>query len=363
MELSWNDLKKEDIAFLAEEIRKKRVVVGFDGFIDTLVKPIKQWNRQKIPDFFRTTSEFCSFIMNRVSKSASVELFPIIEKIGGNMSNVAATLQLMGAEVTCIGSMGFPEIHPLFLDTLRSSKLYSVANPGLCTAFEFTDGKLMWAINRSVNGMDWNTILASIDCATLKSLYVKSDLAAFLNWSEIPHAEEIWSGIYELIASYINKSNWALFDLCDCSRRSEEALKSILRLIRLYSEKERVILSLNANECNAVSRVLFGEDAAGKCLKEIRESLGVEIVVCHTPGQTLADTEKETVSLKNRHVEHPVISTGSGDNFNAGFCSAVISGLGVRKSLLIASLYGSFYVAHGKPATTEALKKFMLETA
>lgn len=95
------------------------------------------------------------------------------------MSNVAATLQLMGAEVTCIGSMGFPEIHPLFLDTLRSSKLYSVANPGLCTAFEFTDGKLMWAINRSVNGMDWNTILASIDCATLKSLYVKSDLAGF----------------------------------------------------------------------------------------------------------------------------------------------------------------------------------------
>lgn len=363
MKLNWDYLKTEDIAFLAEEIRRKRVVVGFDGFIDTLVKPIKQWNQPQIPDFFQTTTEFCSFITNRSGRSASIELSPIVEKIGGNMSNVAASLQNLGADVTCIGSMGYPEIHPLFRESLPSCTMYSVANPGLCTAFEFADGKLMWAINNGVNHMDWQTILSGIDLETIKAVYTGSDLAAFLNWSEIPHAEEIWRGIYELVAPNLSKNHWILFDLCDCSRRSEESLTGILQLIRQYSEKARVILSLNANERDAVYQALFGKDFDGKALNDIRRNLGAEIVVCHTPEWTLADTEEEAISLKNRHVENPVISTGSGDNFNAGFCSAVICGLGVRKALLIASLHGGYYVSHGKSATAEELKKFMLETA
>ncbi|TAG26437.1 MAG: carbohydrate kinase family protein, partial [Verrucomicrobia bacterium] len=71
----------------------KRALVGLDGFVDTIVKPVG--TRQSQGDAFSaiaTIPEFATRIAGAAGKSANLELYPLMDKLGGNGPIMAAAL-------------------------------------------------------------------------------------------------------------------------------------------------------------------------------------------------------------------------------------------------------------------------------
>ena len=109
-------LKEEDIRMLhnkAKEDLKFNIFMGFDGFVDKILKPVRMKDRDNT-DFFQTIKEFADYLAAKEGKSCSVALEKVQEKIGGNMPIMANALGTLGCKPVCVGTMGFPEVLPIF---------------------------------------------------------------------------------------------------------------------------------------------------------------------------------------------------------------------------------------------------------
>ncbi len=60
-----------------------RAFVGFDGFVDTLVRPVKISGGKDQMIFFDTIEEFGAYLESKAGKSCSIELDKITQKMGG----------------------------------------------------------------------------------------------------------------------------------------------------------------------------------------------------------------------------------------------------------------------------------------
>ena len=60
-------------------------------------------------------------------------------------------------------------------------------------------------------------------------------------------------------------------------------------------------------------------------------------------------------------VEAPKISTGGGDNFNAGFCLGQLLGLGYRDSMLLGMAVSGYYVENGKSPSAQELAGHLMK--
>lgn len=100
----FQNIREQDLNF--------NVLMGFDGFIDKILKPIRT-KTQETTVAFKTMKEFSEYLADKSGKSCSVDLEVMHEKIGGNMPIVANALGTLGCKTVCIGAMGAPEILPL----------------------------------------------------------------------------------------------------------------------------------------------------------------------------------------------------------------------------------------------------------
>ena len=175
-------------------------------------------------------------------------------KIGGNMPITANALGHLGIHVNCIGALGYPHPHDIFKALHSNCDLYSFADPGTCTAFEFNDGKIFFGHIGTLNKLGWNRIKIIMGLDTLVKLYAESDLLCIVNWSEIDRSTDIWKGLLnEVLPAYKQKHHkqTAFFDLSDCSKRPPASVMEALTLLQEFSKFTKVILSLNRNEGDA----------------------------------------------------------------------------------------------------------------
>lgn len=334
----------------------KRVVVGFDGFIDTITRPIRNGSIGNDPNYFNTMNEFGCFIVDRSGKSASIELESIEERIGGNAPNFAAGLLALNVETRIVGTLGYPTLHPLFREIFEPSAVLTTANPGQSISYEFDDGKLMCALNRDVNTLDWATMKNRLGIAALELFYKDCTLSAFVNWSEMMHAQQLWEGVLEHIFEKTHFPEWMFFDLSDCARKTTDELRQVARLMRQCASKSKLVLSLNENEKKAFCKALLDtENISGDVLLT---TLDAYAVVFHYLSHTHAFDRTATYTFQNHFVEKPRISTGGGDNFNAGLCAGLLSGYSLEQSAMIGSLCGSYYVEYGHCASFKALNNY-----
>lgn len=181
----------------------KKVTAGFDGFIDTIARIIREKQDQQAPSLFKTIREFGEYIIEKQGASFSLELDERSIKLGGNMPIMANALGRFGISVNCIGALGHPQIHAVFNQLSPHCHLYSFAEPGTATAYEFNDGKMMMAQMSIINTSGWDKIKESIGIETLVRLYSESDMICLLNWSEIDASTDIWKGILkEVLPKY-----------------------------------------------------------------------------------------------------------------------------------------------------------------
>lgn len=324
------------------------VAVGFDGFIDTLVKPVHNI-QNGVKQHFSTMDEFGHYLAGKASRSCSVDLDRHSEKPGGNSALFAAALSALGMHSRCIGAYGHPQLHPAFATIGGKTHFEGIANPGTCTALEFQDGKIMLSYNGDLDSLNYQTLLQHIGEERLAQWFQNASAAALFNWSEVPASSSMWRQLQQLFKQHnFTPASWLMLDISDCSRRSAEDIYEMKELMRGFSRFYRVAFSLNTNEADILCRTLgHPVQDMGAAATYLQQELGVELLTVHTLDGAFYAGANTTGSITGYQVEHPAITTGGGDNFNSGLLYALMQGYDIRRCVEIASTVGMLYVKNG----------------
>ena len=348
------------VAQRREELSQKQVVAGFDGFIDSIQKVILNYPENQQPEYFKTVGEFGNYISGKQTGGLSLETEEIVKKIGGNVPIMANAMAGLGVKAHCIGAFGHPVIDPVFVMMHPKTSLYSFANPGITSALEFNDGKIMLAQMTALNNSNWEQVKQAAPPEQMLKIFSESDLLCLLNWSEIRHASEIWDGLLqEVFPNLVRRKRMKIFfDFSDCSKYSNEKILGAINQVKQFSNFGDVTLSLNRNEASLVYQAIFS--SASDDLEiiggRISEFINIETIIIHTASRSLAWRDSQIFRSETFQLKDPQISTGAGDNFNAGFCIGQLLELETGESLTLANLMAASYMLNGKSADWEQLQ-------
>jgi sugar/nucleoside kinase (ribokinase family) len=150
------------------------------------------------------------------------------------------------------------------------------------------------------------------------------------------------------------------FDLADPEKRTEDDLRRALQLIEKFRVYFDVILGLNEKEAWEVGAVLgFGGESRSRSAlvqlaRDTRKATGVDTLVIHPVTYALAVTGDDCVIVEGPYIANPLISTGAGDHFNAGFCLGKVLGFEDEISVLVGVTTSGYYVRNAQsPRMTE----------
>ena len=338
----------------------KNAVVGLDGFVDKIVTPVDK--RHGLEDNFdpiETIGDLGSRISAAAGKSANIELYPRFDKLGGNGPIMANALLSLGLGVRYVGALGRPVIDPVFEEFAKKTDAVSLADPGITTAAEFKDGKLMFGNMRSLGEIDYDRILEVCGEGAFIDMIAKADVISVVNWTMIPKMTSILIGFVERIMPNLPPRDTRnfFFDLTDPAKRSTEDIREVLQVISRFQAHAEVTLGLNFNEALQVSETLGlgkgerNEESLCRMATEIRRELEIACVVVHPVESAAAATKDGSWWTEGPFTENPKITTGAGDHFNAGFSSARLCGFSPLASLALATCTSGHYVRTAQSPT------------
>lgn len=340
-------------------------VVGLDGFVDKIVTPVDK--RHGLEDNFapiETLDALGSRISAAAGKSANIELFPRFDKLGGNGPIMANAHNSLGLNVRYIGALGRPSIDPVFEEFAQKTNAISLANPGITTALEFKDGKLMLGNTRSLEDIDFQRIIEVVGEGAFIDMLAKAQSVSIVNWTMIPKMTSILLEIVERIMPNlppVDTRNF-FFDLTDPAKRSAEDIREVLRVISRFQAHSEVTLGLNYNEALQVCETLGlnggGKEEESLCTmsSEIRQNLKISCVVVHPIESAACATKDGSWWTPGPYTENPKITTGAGDHFNAGFTAARLCGFTPLTSLALATCTSGHYVRTAQsPSTSQVI--------
>jgi sugar/nucleoside kinase (ribokinase family) len=328
--------------------------VGLDGFVDEIVHAVDQ--RENAQDYCRlpTISSFAERIAGAAGKSTNIELVNQRTKLGGNGPIMANALATLGAKITYVGALGYPNLHPVFEPLAKRATVYSIAEPGHTDAIEFLDGKVMLPKSISLAEITWKNIDHRLGREKFIKCFLGCDLAAFVNWTMIPFMTEIWEELLKEACPRVSGARRKLFfDLADPEKRPDD---DIARALELMSEFERsfdVILGLNEKEAFEIAKALglpakgHSPEALAEMAVEIHAKVRINTLVVHPVSYALAVSDGQVDLVYGPVITKPVITTGAGDHFNSGFCLGKLLGLNNELSLLTGVSTSGYYVKTG----------------
>ncbi|MBS1542422.1 MAG: hypothetical protein JST14_02205 [Bacteroidetes bacterium] len=329
------------------------VFTGFDGFIDYLEKPVRMRTRDGGVVYYDTIHDFAEHLIDLSGKSGQIEIITHTTKIGGNAPILAEALGTMGVPVHCVGSAGAGVPDPLFRKMNHNIALHAVSAPGVSRALEFSDGKIIFSELSGFAQYDWAKIVSQLGLQQLREIAGQSRVLALVDWANLAAATSIWKGWLKDVVQFLPESTDRdfLFDLCDPSRKSREDITAVLDLISKFTAKGRVTLGVNENELGSLWRSFFG-NAASPPVREMGQALfekmNIESLLIHPVSRSILITRGYNVEMKGRVVSHPMLTTGGGDNFNAGYCLGLIAGVEPAKRLLLGMVASGAYVQNGR---------------
>lgn len=350
------------------EAPAKNALVGLDGFVDTIVTPVAQRTGQG--DAFtpiRTIPEFAQRIAGAAGKSTNIELYPLMDKLGGNGPIMANALLAAGTRVTYIGALGRPSIHPVFLSFAERAEVVSLCDPGVTTAVEFGDGKLMLGQLRSLDAVTMETIEAVMGADHLRNTLASTDLVALVNWTMIPNMTGILRSLADEVLPGLpaRARRIFFFDLADPEKRSRQDLLDVLSIISRFGAFGSVTLGLNMKEAQRVYAELgfaergVTEEDLRAIAADIRSNLNLHTVVVHLRESAACATAGGTCWVPGPYTDKPLITTGAGDHFNAGFTQGQLLGLDAEACLTLGACTSGLYVRSGESPDLDDLETFL----
>jgi len=342
------------------------VLIGFDGFIDEIIRLVD--TRQSVTDYtpIPTIAEFGRRISAAAGLSCNIEMVPEQIKLGGNGPIMANNLVEQGFRVNYCGALGAQgHVHPVFEDFAnRCASVITLCDPGHTDAVEFDDGKVMLGKMNTLPSVNFDSLLAQVPEADLRSMLQRMELVGCVNWTMLPMMNSILEGIGRLLEGRAAR-NKLFIDLTDPRKRSREDIAEVLQLLSRLNGVTDVVLGLNENESVQCAEVLFGDAGDDLCTRaqKIRETLNLFQVVIHPTRCAAAASAEGTWLIEGPFTPKPKLTTGAGDNFNAGYCNGLLSGLDPEACLVTGVSSSGFYVRNCRSATREEHIGFLRQWA
>jgi hypothetical protein len=338
------------------------VLIGFDGFVDEIIRLV---DTRETPDEYRpipTISAFGERVSAAAGLSCNIEMVTEQIKLGGNGPIMANNLVEQGYSVTYCGALGAEgNLHPVFTDFAdRCRQVISLADPGHSEALEFDDGKVIMGKMTQLKDVNWESLLAQIPEEKLSALLERVDLIGCVNWTMLPRMNSILTGLGALLGKLEGRAR-LFIDLTDPKKRSKKDISDVLQILSHIQKGVDVVLGLNENESAQVASVLFGEEEKDLEVRgrQIRSELDLHQVVIHPTHSAVAASVDGEWSLKGPFTPKPKLTTGAGDNFNAGYCTGLLSGLEPEACLMTGVCSSGFYVRNCRSAIRDELVAFV----
>ena len=343
---------------------KVDVLVGLDGFVDLIIDVVDKRADATTYTRVETIAALGERISRAAGLSSNLELVVRQQKLGGNGPIMANALLQAGFPVTYVGNLGRPSIHPVFADMARRCKAcYSVAEPGQTDALEFRDGKVMLGKHESLKEVSYERILEVAGKDVLRRAWETSSLIALTNWTMLPHQTEIWKRLHKDMAGAKAPKGAVLFiDLADPEKRPAGEIADALRFLEEFRGSHRVVLGVNQKESMEISAAIglkFQPDLIEANAVKLREALDLDAVVIHPTRNAACATEKGSAYLDGPFCQNPKLTTGAGDNFNAGFCVGLLAGLEPQEMLAAGTANSGFYLRNGRSSGPGDLSGFL----
>ncbi len=342
--------------------------VGLDGFVDEILQVVSL--RRSADDFdrFTTITDFATRLLEAAGRSTNVELVQERVKLGGNGPIMANALATFGLDVTYLGCLGYPTLHPVFHDFAARAKVHSICEPGKTDALEFSDGKVMLGKHYTLKEVNWKNIEERYGRAPFTEQLGGATLVAFVNWTMLPYMSAIWETVLdELCPSLNGPKRTIFFDLADPQKRSDSDILHAMELVQRFQKYFNVILGLNEKEAEHVGRVLgfpadhLDREGLSILTGQIYNSMRIDTLVVHPVRYAIAAGPEGVISVDGPVVTKPKITTGAGDHFNSGFCLGKLLGLSNEASLLCGVSTSGFYVRSAQSPTLPDLSGMMRE--
>ncbi len=327
---------------LANEARvsQLKAFVGLDGFVDEIIHVVDKRHDADRFDRIPSISRLAERLAAAAGRSTNLELVTRQTKLGGNGPIMANALASFGLHVTYLGTLGYPNLHPVFEGFAKRAEVHSIAEPGHTDALEFDDGKIMLGKHTPLRDANWANIKERFGAAPFAEQMAQADLAGFVNWTMLPAMSDIWEAVLaEVCVNLKGPRRKMFFDLADPEKRKPEDIRRALNLISKFENHFDVILGLNEKEACEIGKVLglsFHADSPeclSKLARQINEHLKLNTLVVHPVSYALAVSDDTVDLVEGPFVAQPLITTGAGDHFNSGFCLGKLLGLNNAMSL------------------------------
>lgn len=332
-----------------ETLLSKKVCVGFDGFVDLVIRPVKTRSDETTCTYYSTIGQFGDKISSLAGVSGNIELSVSSTDFGGCGPHYANGLANMGVDLTCVGAMGYPEKNPVF-NLNPNCKTITVSEPGYSYVFEFGDGKIIMSDIEKISRLKWEDLIERISVDEMVKIFDEADIITLVNWSYLVHFHKIYEKFLEEVMPRLSKKDRKVYiDIADCAKRGADEIKLALKMFGRYSEYAPTYLGLNKTEAMVMHNVLCeGEYVDSLTVaRAIKEFSGIGTVIIHPVDSSAAVYDGGEVEVKGILCENPKKTTGGGDNFNSGFCAGLLAGLDIKSCLVSGMTTSYLYVKNG----------------
>jgi hypothetical protein len=348
------------------QVRQLKAFVGLDGFVDEILHAVDK--RENVEHYQRLTkiSQFAERVAAAAGRSTNIELVSQLTKLGGNGPIMANTMASFGVQVTYLGLLGYPQVNPVFAEFAKRAEVHSIAEPGRTDALEFEDGKIMLGKTQALGEMNWGNICARFGREKFLAQINASNFVGCVNWTMLTGMNDIWSAMLREICPALTGPRRKLFvDLCDPEKRTREDIGQMLDLLVRFEKYFDVILGLNEKEACAIGNHLGlrvdypSPDGLAALALKIQEHLPVSTLVVHPTAYALAASQGSARLVAGPLTNKPLITTGAGDHFNAGFCLGKLLGFSDEGSLLTGVTTSGYYVRTAKSPSLADLAQLL----
>ncbi|MDD3170106.1 MAG: PfkB family carbohydrate kinase [Eubacteriales bacterium] len=345
----------------------QKVFVGLDGFVDEIIHVVdvrfSSDSYQRIP----TIQGYADRIARGSGMSTNIELVSQQIKMGGNGPILANALLNYSVDVTYMGAVGFPELDPAFHALSRCGSIICLSPPAETDALEFNDGKIIASKLTALNAVTWENIRSHCTFPQLIELFDECNYLVFSNWSMILGMNQIWEEFLKTVAPGIHTSGKTVFfDLADPEKRTKEDLQIALSHIASFTKAGfRVTLSMNLKEACEISEALgkvipdYQTAETKDLLYFLSVKLGIYCIVIHLTDRACCLHNGSFYEVPGPYCREPKLTTGAGDNFNAGFLYGMIQEFSFVDCLYLGCATSGFYVRNARSPVIQELIGFL----
>ena len=340
---------------------KGKAILGIDGIIDEVWYVVDTRTGATTFEPMQHMKHFGELIVERGSGGLAKELVKKRRTCGGFTANTGRALTRLGIDTTMIGTYGSGQFDPAF-DEFVGTKRFSLGAPAVCSILEFTDGKIMMPQLENLLQLDWAQLKSMLDIIENGKVFEGADIIGLGYWSNMPDFDNILTG---LVNEYLTTGSpkRLFFDFANITKKTVQALKQTLTVMKALNEKIPMTLSLNEHEGALFFEYFDIKENAGDnvyAISALSDKIGIDEIVIHTPHfAAIATAHEGNLYAEQTFVEKPVRTAGAGDSFNGGYIASCLGGLGLCERLAVANAVTNFYVSQGYPPDGEQLVSYL----